>query len=87
MMSVQSVNVAVHLNPLYGTSAQHTQTRVLWISVRGNWLSVQVLSEGRKSRGVPAAYLFLRIVLRPRVTCISFQLLLSLFEDKRQAFS
>src|SRR6266404_4078217 len=44
MVSLQSVNVAVSLNPLYGTSARHTQTCVLWMTVRGNWLSVQVPS-------------------------------------------
>jgi hypothetical protein len=26
---------------------------VLWVAVRGNWLSVQVLSKDRKSRGIP----------------------------------
>jgi hypothetical protein len=76
MLSLQSVNLAVRLNPLYGTAAWHIQTCVLWMTVRGNWLSVQVQSEGRKSRGVPAAYLLLRIMLRPRVTCVSFQQLL-----------
>src|SRR5882762_9691707 len=58
MLSLQSVNLAVRLNPLYGTAAWHIQTCVLWMTVRGNWLSVQVQSEGRKSRGVPAAYLY-----------------------------
>src|ERR1700687_5983620 len=51
MVCLQSVNVAVRLNPLYGTSARHTQTCMLWIAVRGNWLSVRVLSGGRKSKG------------------------------------
>jgi hypothetical protein len=39
-----------------------TPRRVLfWIAVRGSWLSVQVLSEDRKSPGVPVAYLLLRM--------------------------
>ncbi len=64
-MSLQSANVAVRLNPLYGTSARHTQACVFWIAVRGSWLSVQVLSEGRKSPGVPVAYLLLRMCPGP----------------------
>jgi hypothetical protein len=58
MVSLQSVNVAVSLNPLYGTSARHTQTCVLWVTVRGNWLSVQGAEQGPKIARVPAVYLF-----------------------------
>src|SRR6266550_227900 len=57
MVSLHSANVAVRLNPLYGTSARNTQACVFWIAVRGSWLSVQVLSEGRQiargTRSVP----------------------------------
>jgi len=71
MVSLQSANVAVRLNPLYGTSARHTQACMFWIAVRGSWLSVQVLSEDRKSLGVPVAYLLLRMC---SATCDEHQL-------------
>jgi hypothetical protein len=56
MVSLQSVNVAVRLNPLYGTSGRHTQACVLWIAVRGSWLSVQGAERGPKiARGIRRA--------------------------------
>jgi len=36
------VNVAIRVNSLYRTAARHIQTFVLWITERGNWLSVRV---------------------------------------------
>ncbi len=41
-MSLQSINIAIHLNPLYRTAVRHIQTFVLLIAERGNWLSVRV---------------------------------------------
>jgi len=41
MVSLQCVNVAIRVNPLYGTAARHIQTFVSWIAERGNWLSVR----------------------------------------------
>src|SRR5229473_5639884 len=50
MVSLQSVNVAIRINPLYRTAARHIQTFVLWIAERGNWLSVRVADAGVRTR-------------------------------------
>ncbi len=42
MVSLQSVNVAIRMNPLYRTAARQIQTFALLIAERGNWLSVRV---------------------------------------------
>jgi len=42
MVSLQSVNVAIRVNPLYRTAARHIQTFVPLIAERGNWLSVRL---------------------------------------------
>ena len=39
MVSLQSVNVAIRVNPLYRTAARHIQTFVLLIAEKGNWVS------------------------------------------------
>ena len=49
-MSLQSVNVAIRINPLYRTAARHIQTFLLWIAERGNWLSVRVADAGVRTR-------------------------------------
>jgi hypothetical protein len=49
-VSLQSVNVAIHMNTLYRTAARHIQTFVLWIAERGNWLSVRVADAAVRTR-------------------------------------
>jgi hypothetical protein len=49
-VSPQTANVAVRVNPLYGITVRHIQTRVLWIAERGNYFPHAWLIEDRKSR-------------------------------------
>src|SRR2546427_153819 len=39
MVSLQSVNVAIRVNPLYRTASRHIQMFVLLIAEKGNWVS------------------------------------------------
>jgi len=48
-VSLQSANVAIRVNPLYKTAALDSQTFVLWIAERGNWLFVRVTPQSEPS--------------------------------------
>src|SRR5260370_25361037 len=53
MVFLQSVNVAIRVDPLYRTAVRHIQTFVRVVAERGNWLSVRVAGAPRYQLETP----------------------------------